>query len=854
MKKLLTIFAALVLTAGVFGLTDHSDAAAQESTGAAARESIGAQLVLPQTHEQYLDLQNPSDIAENGEYIAIADGNTVWLYDKADKSYSSYTQQGADSVTSLNFYQEGGETLLYFAADMSGSNPILWISCDAPAQATETQIKSCATFLIYGTDVYFANAQNSVFYTTMSGRDILAPDGSGNITPANEASNLTPSFAQYGGKIYFSWNKNIFLANKNNSSQHANATYNISSFVFTANGCYYLSTEGYLYKQGSNPDVRVATMQESEFDKICNTQKTYLICGNCIRAFSPETEEYTGYEIARYSDSANRLSKNASDVSVYGNTLFFADTAQNRVLCVEDGVYSSLTLTYSPARVCAGEEALAVYGSGILSFYVRSEGGYTAAGRDEIAGIVGIAYADGQFYLAASDGKTYSYSLQGGAYSRAKTGNLSLTPGDLASDLYGNLYVMAAEGTVYKYDATSFFAPPATLTIVTQISGAKRILSDYRGDLYALTGDSLVRYDVKEGTLRTYDLSPALSLVYNPEGSHAVSFALGFESGEVYILSDAFAAVTSDADVASLDNLSAAEAYRQIYTDLPQEDCAQDILVRANAGCVTVMLDLDALSRNPSVLPCGKAERMQETRTGVVLAQTEYGVLVLFYNYSTEGVATARSYELRLLLEGSDYELLGTQYYTEQGYNATLSNGVGLYRFPVLQTGSGDNLQPFGVTERLEGGEHVYVLGELAPEQGVLDTSSYSVIRVTRGEQVLYGFVPTAYLVEAGESSVNSAEFVYRELKKDSVVTLGGLTLENEEKLKVYGEADEDGMVFVSYKDAEGKVYTGTIRADLLKEPDNSILAVLIIVPLVTAAVLVSVCYLVLRKQPTLQS
>ena len=300
MKKLLTIFAAAALCACVFGFT--------EFTGAAAQESIGAQLLLPETHEQYLDLQDPSDIAENEEYIAIADGNKIWLYDKAEKSYTSYTQQDADSVTSLNFYTESGETLLYFAADMSGSNPILWISCESPAQAVETQIKSCATFLIYGTDVYFANAQNSVFYTTMSARDILAPAGDGNITPGSEASNLTPSFAEYGGKVYFSWNKNIFLANKNNSSQHASATYNISSFAFTEQGCYYLSTEGYLYKQGGSPDVRVSTMQESEFSKICNTKQIYLICGSCLRAFSPQTEEYTGYEIARYSDSVNRTS------------------------------------------------------------------------------------------------------------------------------------------------------------------------------------------------------------------------------------------------------------------------------------------------------------------------------------------------------------------------------------------------------------------------------------------------------------------------------------------------------------------------------------------------------------------
>ena len=847
MKKLLTFFAAAALFAGLLGFQNFINAAAQET--------IGAQLLLPETHEQYLDLKSPSDIAEYGNYIAIADGNTIWLYDKESSNYSSYTQKGADSVTSLNFYEESGDTLLYFAADMSGSNPILWIDCADPVQATQTQIQSCATFIINGTDVYFANAQNSIFYTQMSDedkRDILAPSD-GNITPANEASNLTPSFAKQNGRVYFSWNQNIFTANHNSSSQYANTEFNIASFAFTSNGCYYLSMEGYLYKQGSIPDTRVENMNGYKFSRICNSGRVYLIYENCIRAFDAESEQFTGYEIARYSDSVNRLSRNASDISVYGETVFIADTTANRVLCIGKSGSTALELTYSPTRVCAGEDALAVYGSGIISFFLPSEEGYTAAGRAEIAGICGIAYADGKFFLATNSGASYSYSLKDGAYIREKTGNLGITPADVAADLYGNLYVMTGDGDVYRYDQNTFFTPPATYDNVTKFSGATRLLADYRGDLYALCGNDLVRWDVKDNSKTYYGLTPALSLVYNPEGSRAISFALGFDSGEVYILSDAFVAVTQDADVAALNNLDATKAYTQIYERLPQENCAQDVLVRANKGCVSVVLDMDKLSQNPSVLPCQKAERMSETRTGVALAQTEYGVIALFYNYSEDIVATERSYEMRLLLENSDYTLLGTQYYSSCGYTATLSNNVGLYRYPIMRTGSGNALQSFGVTAQLNGGESVYVLGTLTPEKGVLEDESFCVVRVTRGEEVLYGFVPSGYLVESGESALKDEEFVYRALKKDSEITLGELTLKNEEVLKVYGKADSNGMIFVAYEDAEGKVYTGTIREDLLQQPDNSIIAVLVIVPLVTAAVLGSVCYLFLRKQPTLQ-
>lgn len=196
MKRTFTLLAAAAVLAGLFGFHNFIDAAAMES--------IGAQLLLPETYEQYLDLQNPSDIAEYGNYMAIADGNKIWLYDKEKKSYSSYTQTDADSVTSLNFYEEGGKTLLYFAADMSGSNPILWIDCSSPDEATQTQIQSCATFIISGTDVYFANAQNSIFYTQMSGSDIVSlPTEAGTSRQgARQATSPLPLPSRTGPSIF----------------------------------------------------------------------------------------------------------------------------------------------------------------------------------------------------------------------------------------------------------------------------------------------------------------------------------------------------------------------------------------------------------------------------------------------------------------------------------------------------------------------------------------------------------------------------------------------------------------------------------------------------------------------------
>ena len=51
----------------------------------------------------------------------------------------------------------------------------------------------------------------------------------------------------------------------------------------------------------------------------------------------------------------------------------------------------------------------------------------------------------------------------------------------------------------------------------------------------------------------------------------------------------------------------------------------------------------------------------------------------------------------------------------------------------------------------------------------------------------------------------------------------------------------------------DGKLYAGTIEESALYRARESVVIVLVAVTLVTAAVLSSVCYLILRKQPTLQ-
>ena len=159
-------------------------------------------------------------------------------------------------------------------------------------------------------------------------------------------------------------------------------------------------------------------------------------------------------------------------------------------------------------------------------------------------------------------------------------------------------------------------------------------------------------------------------------------------------------------------------------------------------------------------------------------------------------------------------------------------------------------------------GTGVTVLGKVslpASAQGGfgLDTD-YVYVRANVDGQTVYGYLPLGYTVENSASSggLNADEFVYRNVKKGESITLWmgelSLTLSDRERVKMYGEPNEEGEVYVTYTDASG-TWSGYVPEDCLYEAPSSATITLVIILLVTAAVLASGCYLLLRKPPMLQ-
>jgi len=82
---------ACALTA--FTLPKTAAFGAQKTASAATQKAVTStvELLSPSSYEEYLPLNAPADVAATEDYTAIADGNVIYVYDRADDVYRKYT-------------------------------------------------------------------------------------------------------------------------------------------------------------------------------------------------------------------------------------------------------------------------------------------------------------------------------------------------------------------------------------------------------------------------------------------------------------------------------------------------------------------------------------------------------------------------------------------------------------------------------------------------------------------------------------------------------------------------------------------------------------------------------------------
>ena len=349
LKALITILCALALACSgtaVFaqsgadeagGYTDAVSAFADAEQSARAEKTETWELFLPSSSEQFLPLTSPTDYAINENYIAISQGNTIYLYDKtAADGYKAFTDDY--EIGSLNFYEYDGGTYLYYVSRQSGSlNQIRYIRCDteefATQSPTDTGSGTCYRFVIGNGYVCFVDASKYVYLTTITGLTI----SSDNTQIFFDGSDIYFAVSE-NGTIYFSAGRAIKTVQPetHSSADWRSTTESVGSFAVLNDQCYYNTAEttGNTLRLCDDSGDRALTDGGSAITNIsavhCYNGSLYLISGSSVRAFTESG--FTDFQITQYSDQVNRLGEGASSLSVYEDTLFIADTRNSRVL------------------------------------------------------------------------------------------------------------------------------------------------------------------------------------------------------------------------------------------------------------------------------------------------------------------------------------------------------------------------------------------------------------------------------------------------------------------------------------------------------------------------------------------
>lgn len=917
LKALITILCALALACSgtaVFaqsgadeagGYTDAVSAFADAEQSARAEKTETWELFLPSSSEQFLPLNDLKDVAFNDSYIAVSDytengTGVIYIFNRSTQSYAVYSESINTSYSSLCFY----ENYLFFILDDLSISYIDCTSLNNDEVVTATLLTnslgttvSANSLIINGNTLFCARKPQDSFsvnsYTiTLQNGNFTASDESKNLAP-NLPSPLPsnqPYFSIYNEQVFYSIGNAIYSVDTQSRLQ-CETSNTIASFAIIDSTCYYSVTDShYLYTRSLDSTATTidepVTIDGSPISGVLklryNEQENllYFVTSSSVKAFSPTANSYTGYEITQYSSSPNRLGENAADISLYGNHVVIADHSNSRILLYnnETTTFTSITLSsVTPSIVVAGKDSFLVSNGTSVYFYSYEGAEIFSYSFSNFEGsIIDCAYSYNAYYIITSTPRTYQIfeTITDGSYSYSLSapGTISnIVPSALTTDINGNLWVLS-QNTAYEYTVENFLSNNGSRS--DSISFGTTILDilvDYEGTVYGLTEGSVLvggATDARQLALSSY--------VSYADGAKAVAFAFGFATDEAYILTDAGFLVQWSGGIASLDTIDENGAFSALTGALTDEnggaDACGDLLVTISADAVLVSLDESALTAE-SYLPAAGYARAGEARVGVKVTDiadpdggNTIGSLVALYEYlpGSGAQGSQHTYSLCLVLGEGAQPLASSEYYTDTAdYAGYTTNAVGLYNLPLMRQ-SGDTAY---LAYRLELAKNtrVTVLGTVSLPASTtggygLD-ADYCFVSYSADGQTVYGFVPASYLNASPSSGITgsgSAEITYRHIAEGESVTLyddaeNARVFENEELLTVYGEADENGLVFVRYT-ADGISYSGWIEEALLAEASDFGIWVLVAVTIVTAAVLASACYLVLRKPPVMEA
>lgn len=832
MKKILTVFSFIIMLCAcafgsIFGFAESE--AAQN----------GDQLFLPKSYEQYLELVNPTDFAISKEYVAIADKKdtsttVLYLFNKSENKYKSCTVSTSNTVSSLNFYTSENKDYLFF---LETGNKVKYIDCEQFTQPNEFNEMQASSLIFNGNNVYYTvqTGSTSNLHHAIIDNFVISDDAALGL-PFN--TDIKPSFSKFGETIYFSADKAVYICTPTQYASHIETSDSINYFAVygeSTSDIIYTNTGGLVYINNSNQSSiqNVSASVVKYFEG-----HAFFLVPEGILQYDIENQTFTDYQIGKYSKSENRLNAPV-DISSYGDKIIIADNGNERLSVYENGQYSSFETQITPTQICAGANNLLVINSAEVYLYDYS--GNEKANFNLTANVVSATYSVGEFYIITTGGTTAKISAEdfsmSDEYSAQLGGAKSIT-----SDLYGNIYLLNSSGQVYSYTVEEFLSDDASGEQVTSFSvDCTKLLVDYDCNLYSVSTDKIYCFN---GEI-VNEVSVNLSDFVFSQNKTIISFALNLYDENLYILSDGFI-VKKDIGISTFKNIKADGLYSSLYENSPTSD---NLIVDVKKGSIVVNLDIKKVDSTTATLPYISYSKLENDVTATVLSKIDAGYIVALYQYvpaQNSSQLPKHEYHVFLVCANNVVEpIINNQYYQEEQGVGYLSSAVNLYRRPLMSD--------FSKIQKVERNSKVTIKGKISLSEYTLD-SDYFFIEIN-GE---LGFIPASFITENAPVKLDEQNFKYQNLKKGESATLtadngDSITLSNKEQLKVYSiTASQEGFKVVSYQ-KDGVEYFGEIKSTSLNSATSTVIVTLVIIMLVATSVILSTCYLILRKKPTLE-
>ena len=825
---------ALSAAGAAFPLYENTSASADESAvrvSSVALTTDNASLFLPASYEEYLPLENPSDVAFSENYIAIADGMNLYVYARENGSeYKLYTLSSGN-IAKIGFH---GDDLYFVVRDSDAS--IRFYRYDYATGNARDMGFNCSTFLIVGDTLYTATVAGSS--TTFAARTLTA-DGAGEAQPLGELpTSTTPHLAYADGTIlccvdrllYYPVNGSFAYNQCHNLSSEASPSLNVTSVCSDGTSLYFSSAAG-LFRRGTGSDGTVTRLSDASGLSAMSFHDSALYCidGASVREISltDSAAAFTSYEITSASDSENRLS-GAVDSARAGSLLVTADAGNSRV-----SVYDFQTQSYSviacesaPTLVATDGTTIA-YASG-MNIYTCTYGedAFTQA-ETAPSTVRGIACAYGSVYYVTA---TAQYGVADGETVSPIVYEYG-TPTGLACDLYGTLYVAYESGDIRIFTEASFTQYDASAGSQKKSfslpDGATSLEADFEGSLYYLADGVMYR----EGEV--FAEIDGSSFVWSADGTaqKSVSFALGFEDDEVYFNFGNYVVKSSAGALSAISTLD------EIAVETARDDAfahhgTEELLVSVPAGTVGVFTDLATLRNSDGAyFPYSSYARSGEDRQGVLLAETGEYALVLF----SEGKG---EYTAELFLKDSVTKIASSEYYTENetAYTRYLTNKVSSYYAPCLDGALAG--------EELARGTAVSVIGFVTTAELEYALVEYS----DASRATVRGYVPATYLTEISPdvSSGENYTLAYLRSSSDGVVFTNAAGEERVITERVQVRLYDNGDGTYTARLSDDVSYLAVISSDMIDDGNAEVIRIALIVILTVLALVILGVYIFL--------